>query len=291
MAFVTKCARTSSLLAIALLIRPGLGLSETQKLTGEWKNPEFNRSAVLRLQIRAIGGQLPVRAFGRCGARECDWGESVAEFSTAGAESAAVRFRVGAATVDLQISPTERGRLRVEPRELPQATTGGSPAGRVDVLTRTGEDCLSHNRATTVAEYWRGGWAVIDRNHVRDHVIWFAGADKEAADRVLAMIKHYGTTADCFVGRPGPSLQYALVRGVSPLGPMPGETCAPFLPGALSLAQRGERWVLADGNRAIFDFAEKAAEAQRSLELIQRYGFTTTCVIGGGRRPYAYLRK
>jgi hypothetical protein len=284
---VTTPVRLLLSVAGALLMAPAPALPGVEQFTGEWKNPEFNKSAVLRIQIRQVDGQLLVHAFGRCAARECDWGEVIPEIRGDSPPEVVALFQVDSSMVQLVVSPMNRGWIRAESRGLPPTASGGSPTVRSDMLSRTGEDCLTHIPETTVVAYSRGEWKVIDRNH------WLMsfGSQKQAAEKALSVIQYYGTNQACFVGRPDPSLHYLLVSRAAPVGAMPGETCEAFDPGALVRSQRLGRWVLEDGGRVLFEFGDKSAEAERSLELIRTYGFTSSCYIEGPVHRYPYLRR
>jgi hypothetical protein len=77
--------------------------------------------------------------------------------------------------------------------------SGNAPVGALG-----GEDCVSFNPATTTVQQIKGSWKVVDGSH------WMFdfGANKAEAEQTLAIIKKYGFTHSCFVGRPGPSFTY-----------------------------------------------------------------------------------
>ncbi len=77
--------------------------------------------------------------------------------------------------------------------------SGNAPVGALG-----GEDCISFNPATTTVQQIQGSWKIVDGSH------WMFdfGANKTEADQALAIIKKYGFTHSCFVGRPGPSFKY-----------------------------------------------------------------------------------
>jgi len=77
--------------------------------------------------------------------------------------------------------------------------SGNAPVGALG-----GEDCVSFNPATTAVQQIQGSWKIVDGSH------WMFdfGANKTEADQALAIIKKYGFTHSCFVGRPGPSFKY-----------------------------------------------------------------------------------
>jgi hypothetical protein len=77
--------------------------------------------------------------------------------------------------------------------------SGNSPAGAF-----AGEDCVSFNPATTTVQQIQGSWKVVDGSHW----IFDFGNKESEAKQTLAIIKKYGFTRSCYVGRPGPSFSY-----------------------------------------------------------------------------------
>lgn len=71
---------------------------------------------------------------------------------------------------------------------------------------RTPEDCIVVNPDSVNVRNVRGSWKVVDGS------TWLLdfGANREAADDALAVIRHYNLNRQCFVARPGNSMQYWL---------------------------------------------------------------------------------
>ena len=76
---------------------------------------------------------------------------------------------------------------------------GNAPAGSF-----AGEDCVSFNPTTTTVQQIQGSWKVVDGSHW----IFDFGNKENEARQALAIIKKYGFTRSCYVGRPGPSFSY-----------------------------------------------------------------------------------
>jgi hypothetical protein len=78
-------------------------------------------------------------------------------------------------------------------------TNGNAPTG-----TMAGEDCLDFNPNTIEVKQISGTWKIVDGSH------WmFDFGTKEAdARQSFCLIKKYGFTKTCFVGRPGPPMTY-----------------------------------------------------------------------------------
>ncbi|MEZ4887138.1 MAG: carboxypeptidase-like regulatory domain-containing protein [Chitinophagales bacterium] len=78
---------------------------------------------------------------------------------------------------------------------------GKAPSGNV-----SGDDCTSFNPNTIELKEINGSWKIVDGSH---WMFDFGGNYAEAKQAFL-IIKKYGFTQSCFVGRPNPSLQYLI---------------------------------------------------------------------------------
>ena len=67
-----------------------------------------------------------------------------------------------------------------------------------------GEDCVSFNPKTAQVKQIKGNWKIVDGSH---WMFDFGNKKKEAYES-LKIIKKYGFTHSCFVGRPNPSFKY-----------------------------------------------------------------------------------
>jgi hypothetical protein len=149
------------------------------------------------------------------------------------------------------------------------------------------EDCISFNPDTTTMEQTSLGWRVMDGNQI----IFGFDFDKTEAMVALATIKHYKITQSCFVGRPRPSFHYLLVGGSSPVGSFRPTDCSPFNPATTNVEQINGSWKVADGSNWLFDFGEKKDEADQTLAIIRKYGFTYSCMIVKGKVEYVYMHR
>jgi hypothetical protein len=75
----------------------------------------------------------------------------------------------------------------------------GAPRGAMK-----GEDCVSFNPRTAQVKQISNRWKIVDGNHMMFDFAKNAGEARES----LGIIKKYGFTRSCFVGRPGPSFEY-----------------------------------------------------------------------------------
>jgi hypothetical protein len=67
-----------------------------------------------------------------------------------------------------------------------------------------GEDCISFNPATLEVRLVNGNYTITDGSSL----IYSFGSKQNEAMKALCIIKKYGFTKSCYVGRPGPSMQY-----------------------------------------------------------------------------------
>ncbi len=74
-----------------------------------------------------------------------------------------------------------------------------APKGRTG-----GEDCISFNLKNIMIKHINGRWKIVDGNHW----IFDFGNKRNEAYKTLKIIKKYGFTRTCYVGRPDPSFTY-----------------------------------------------------------------------------------
>ncbi len=77
--------------------------------------------------------------------------------------------------------------------------SGTAPAGAY-----TGEDCVPFNPQTATVQNINNSWKIVDGSHW----MYDFGSNETEARQALSIIKKYGFTQSCFVGRPGPSFTY-----------------------------------------------------------------------------------
>lgn len=80
--------------------------------------------------------------------------------------------------------------------------------------------------------------------------------------------------------------------GTAPGGKYPGaEACRPFNPDQAEVKYIRDSWKIVQGDRWLFDFGKKKAEAIAALFLIRVYGFNRSCQIVPSRPQFVYYRK
>ncbi|RXK88548.1 hypothetical protein EST62_02600 [Chlorobaculum sp. 24CR] len=76
---------------------------------------------------------------------------------------------------------------------------GNAPQGNMP-----GEDCVSFNPNTIEVRNIGGSWKIVDGSHW----LFNFGSKESEARKAFAIIKKYGFSRSCFVGRPNPSFKY-----------------------------------------------------------------------------------
>ena len=104
------------------------------------------------------------------------------------------------------------------------------------------EDRLSLNPSNVTAVQINSRWKVVDGSH------WIMDFDQKrtAAERAVSVIKHYGLSHVCFVGRPAcgdvkPMMYWLTSSNVAPSGAMAGEDAIPFDLHHVQVRKIGER--------------------------------------------------
>ena len=77
-------------------------------------------------------------------------------------------------------------------------------SGRAPQGSYPGEDCISFNPRTAEVKQINRRWKIVDGSHL----MFDFGDKRDEAERALKIIKKYGFTRSCFVGRPDPSFTY-----------------------------------------------------------------------------------
>ena len=147
------------------------------------------------------------------------------------------------------------------------------------------EDCISFNPNNVAVKQSGTKWLVVDGSHSM-----FSAPNKAEAEKIVKIIKHYGLSKSCYVGRPDASFEYLLKGSASPSGVFSGEDCLSFNPAKLTVKKEGSQYLLTDGSSRMFMFPNKA-EADQTLAMIKKYGFTKTCYVGRPDASLQYMRK
>ncbi|HKI61722.1 MAG TPA: hypothetical protein VKA31_05465 [Mariprofundaceae bacterium] len=149
------------------------------------------------------------------------------------------------------------------------------------------EDCIAFNPDNVRVSLHGARWKITEGNHW----MYDFASDRMEATQAYEIIRHYRANQSCYVGRPNPSMHYLLVSGQAPSGGMRNEDCIAFNPSLLAVHQAAGSWKIVEGNHWLMDFGSNQAEAQQSLDVIRRHGFTFACYVGRPDPSFTYWRK
>lgn len=156
-----------------------------------------------------------------------------------------------------------------------------------ELVPQNMQDCIPFNPSHAKLVQVRRRWKIeVDGMWLLDF-----GSLRNEAEQALKIIQHYGMSSQCFVGRPHPSMEFYLVRGLAPEGAFPGEDAIPFNPQNLQVQRVQGRWKIVEGNHWVMDFDQQEDEARQALSYILRYGFRYICFVGRPDPSMTYFRK
>ncbi len=290
------------------------------QFTGQWVNLNPMTQGVTRIVISTPGGPVRVHAFGQCSPTDCDWGAvdgrpfgpHPGANALGATQSIMARINAGFANKFLVIERIGPDRLQVKvftdfidnsgrqdyvrthtfrraagpgPGMPPGPGTPpgpgpGSPPGPV------AEDCVSFNPMTVQANFINGDWKLVDGSH------WIKSFGNKAgeANRAAQIVRSYQATQLCFVGRPGPSMEYLKRGNGVPVGPRPLEDCVGFNPNAASVQPMGGNFRIVEGNHAIMMFPNQA-EAEKGLAVLRMHQVRFQCFVGRPNPSFTYMRR
>jgi len=290
---------------------------------GDWTNS--SSSGVVGVEITLTDGALKISAEGSCSPNPCQWGEvdafahapSPAVNPTADTEAILAVWDKGFSVTTMILNRTESGALSAQTltyftdgsgrtdyaattilsRPMPIMTLNPAVLGAVSAIgvindaalqtPRADEDCISFDPSTVEATQIGGRWKVVSGSMS----MLDAGPEEAEMRRARAVIRRYSLAHQCFVGRPDASLEYWLTATGAPSGPLPIEDCIAIDPNALSVRNSGSHWTVLDGPSHAAFSAPTQAEAERIIEIVQRYSFTQSCYVGRPGPSMRYLRK
>jgi hypothetical protein len=194
-------------------------------------------------------------------------------------------------------SVEQTGRTSVVPDQTTTYTlTAESHSGEVKARTQVRvsestpvdslrEDCISFNPNNVRLVQNGSKWLLTDG---RSRMISFDV--RSEGDLAIRIIRHYGLTRHCFVGRPQPSLEYFLAGDQAPSGQMSGEDCISFNPEGLEITRERSGWLLREGRHRMLMFPNEG-EAEQALAIIKGYAFRQTCYVGRPQPSMTYFRR
>jgi len=149
------------------------------------------------------------------------------------------------------------------------------------------EDCIGFDPARAEVRRVQNRWKIVVGNMgLKDF-----DQNEQEARQALKIITHYRFNRQCFVGRPGPSMEYYTVGTQAPVGLMAGEDCVSYNPNNIDVNQVQGRWKIVDGSHWIADFGTNEDEAWLAMSLMKKYGFTRNCFVGRPNPSMTYARR
>ena len=191
------------------------------QFTGMWVNTDSNTRGVTKLKITQSGGNVKLQAWGKCHPEDCDWGTvpafiyapSVSSNPMQKGRAVSAMFDKGFSQTLVIVKPMGN-KLRAEVYTRFTDNSGRSNYNAIYTMKKAfipipppavlQEDCIPFNPDNAMVKNVNGSWKIVDGSH------WMFdfGGKKAEAEKTLAIIKKYGFTRSCFIGRPGPSFQY-----------------------------------------------------------------------------------
>lgn len=150
------------------------------------------------------------------------------------------------------------------------------------------EDCVGLNHNTAQVRYLNGRYKIVDGSR-----LLFDFPNRVEADKALSILKAYKIKHSCFVGRPGPSMQYVLTeREIAPIGNLvASEDCVTFENEAAQVRLIGGRYKIVERNKWLLDFGSSRSEAEKSLRLIKKHKFNSQCFVGRPDPSFVYWKR
>jgi hypothetical protein len=106
------------------------------------------------------------------------------------------------------------------------------------------------------------------------------GRREAEARQALRLVRDLGLNQYGTVGGPAPVMEYWLIDGRAPHGPVSGLRSISLDLAHLKVEQAGSAWCLCDGPRALFKFGLRPEEARRAEAVVRKYGFNRLVLVG-----------
>ena len=142
------------------------------------------------------------------------------------------------------------------------------------------EDCIAHNFSNL--ELRSRGWWIWKRWWIVDgnHLLFYFGNNGAEAQESLDVIRQFGFTDTCYIGRPDASMQYLRTNGVVPSGPHGSLDCITFNRAGVRIEPAGGgQFRLTDGVSSMLMFPNQA-EGDEAVVRINQYQMNRQCFVG-----------
>jgi len=130
--------------------------------------------------------------------------------------------------------------------------------------------------------FWRRWW-IVDGSHL----VFYFGNNKAEAQASLDVIKKFGSTSTCYIGRPDASMQYLRTGTSVPTGSHSGLDCIGFNRAGLQIEPVGGQFRLTDGASSMLMFPNEL-EAQQAVAAINHHRLNRQCFVGRPNPSFTY---
>jgi subtilisin family serine protease len=240
-----------------------------------------NMSAIVDLLApgSAIDSSVPGTGFGSKS------GTSMAAPQVAGAIAALASLAPDRTINQILTTLTNTGTNVTDSRTSGTVTKRRINVGAAAAELAPQEDCIGHSVSSlTLSDRGgTGGWTIQDGTSL----LFSFGSLRSEAEAALGVIRRYGFTKTCYVGRPGPSMQYLVAGGSVPTTSHGSEDCIGFNRAGLTLQSVGTQWRLTDGSSSMLMFPNNS-EGQQAITAINRYRLNRQCFVGRPGPSFTY---
>jgi hypothetical protein len=115
------------------------------------------------------------------------------------------------------------------------------------------------------------------------------GTSEAEAREAITLIRQLGLSQRGVIGTRVPVMEYWLAKDKAPQGLVPAYRLLPIDRPTLRVAQVGGQWCLHDARNLWFNFSVHAADANKALEVIQRYEFNRIGYVGQAEPVMIYF--
>jgi len=272
---------------------------------GNWVNVDSNTRGITKLKITRNGETPYMQVYGSCSPRDCDWGKVKSKAYTSSVSGNPLSNTIALLanfnairSIKNMVVVKSISRSMIQVTTFTDFTNGRKSYTKTYRFKRSNstasvscgkEDCISINPkgSLRVIKNSKGTYSVVQGSHYI-----FSAPNTIEANKIIQLIRRYGFTSSCFVGRPNPNFSYQLVNGkASRVQPASGEDIIRFNPAKIEVKNVGGRWKIVEGSHWMFDFDKNKKEAEKALCIIKKYGFNAIGYVGRPKASLQYLVK
>jgi hypothetical protein len=194
-----------------------------------------------------------------------------------------------AAQVVRPIGASSSGQLNKPPQPIPSVPAVPSVLSGARQLADPSVTPAGANAGTTRIPFdWRMAQVKQENNEWKlvcgSQTLAHFGHNEREARLALSVLQRYRFTELHHVGGSKPACSYYLTSGQPPRGLQFGVSNVSFRPEALSIQERDDGYVIAEGRKVVLHVGEKEEDARHLLRVIQQHKFDHWCHVGRPRR-------